>query len=162
MKFLRTIRFDDSDKNVFDASATSGEAAISGGFAFTGITKADLTGKTRQAFANGFLGVPSFGRSTFASIAELNEAEVESLKASLTWHFIEVYGAPDAEAAGVAAQAEIDFIAELCQAKPVNTVFAIRRELANDGAIREEYREIEAPAGEAPHARIWDVVEDDG
>ncbi|MEM7686590.1 MAG: DUF6505 family protein, partial [Pseudomonadota bacterium] len=50
MKLARTIRFDDSDDNVFEMTAQPDEWAISGAFAFSDWTKADLIGKQRQAF----------------------------------------------------------------------------------------------------------------
>ena len=53
MNLARAIHFDESDLNVFHAPARTGEWCISGGFEFSNWTEADLTGKARQAFANG-------------------------------------------------------------------------------------------------------------
>ena len=103
MKFLRVIRFDESDEAVFEKAAVPDEWAVSGGFAFSGITSEHLTGKTRQAFANGFLGLPSFGRSTFATVGEMTDDEHESVIGLLARHFVEEYGAPDTDAANAAA-----------------------------------------------------------
>ena len=69
MKLARTIRFDSSDLNIFDSTAEEGEWAISGSFMFAGISEDALVGKTRQAFANGFLGLSSFGFSTLVTVA---------------------------------------------------------------------------------------------
>lgn len=159
MKFLRVIRFDHSDDAVFDRSAHTGEWAVSGGFEFADVEREHLVGKTRQAFANGFLGVPSFGRSTFCVVAEMTVAEHGVLAGDLARHFVDHYGAPDRDAAMGAAGDELAFIGELCAAKPVNTVFTVRR-ILEDGQLREEFREI-APPGEPRHTRIWDVVEDE-
>ena len=46
MKFLRTIRFDNSDTQVFEQAAPSGEWAVSGAFAFTSMPRLMLVGKT--------------------------------------------------------------------------------------------------------------------
>lgn len=159
MKFLRVIRFDHSDDHVFERAAGADEWAVSGGFEFADADQAQLQGKTRQAFANGFLGLPSFGRSTFSVVAEMSDEEHGALAGDLARHFVDHYGAPDLDAARHAAEGELAFVCELCAAKPINTVFTVRRVL-EDGQIREEFREITAP-GEPRHARIWDVVEDE-
>ena len=159
MKLLRVIRFDHSDDNVFEKAAQTDEWCIPGGFEFADLESSDLTGKTRQAFANGFLGLPSFGRSTFATVAEIAQADRDAIAQMLAQHFVEHYGAPDHAAAQSAAREEIDFAVDMCADKPINTVFTVRRTL-DDGEIREEFREI-APPGEPRHTRIWDIVEDD-
>jgi len=159
VKFLRVIRFDRSDEHAFDRAAPPDEWAVSGGFEFADIGPSDLIGKTRQAFANGFLGVPSLGRSTFAVIGEMDEAGRDGVVTGLARHFVDAYGAPDVETALPAAREEVDFVLDLCSGKPVNTVFTLRRVL-EDGQIREEFREI-TPPSEPRHARIWEVAEDD-
>ena len=160
MKFLRIIRFDGSDDYVFDAAARPDEWAMPGGFAFAGITPEHLVGKTRQAFTNGFLGVPSMGRSTFAVIADITEDQQQEVCDILTDHFVSALGAPDADTAQAAARDEIAFVADLCADQPINTVFTLRRVLDEDGEVREEFRII-TPPSEPIHTRVWDVVEDD-
>ena len=161
MKLLRTIRFDASDERVYEIAAAPGEWAVSGAFAFADVGADALIGKTRQAFANGFLGVASFGRSTFARVAEANEADRAEIEQRLADHFVTRYGAPSREAALPAAREEVDFAAELAEGAPINTVFTVRRTRAPDGATKEEFRTIRPPAGEPMHARIWTVVDDD-
>ena len=159
MKFLRAIRFDQSDDQVFARSAIPDEWCISGGFEFADAAPEDLVGKTRQAFANGFLGIPSFGRTTFATVGEIDALAYEDVVRALARHFVDVYGAPGEAEARAAAEDEAAFVGELCAEVPVNTVFTVRR-VMEDGEIREEFREIAAP-GEPKHARIWDVVADE-
>lgn len=159
MKLLRTIRFDGSDDQVYERAAGPDEWAVSGAFAFADLDAAALTGKRRQAFANGFLSLDSFGRSTFVTVAEIGTVDLEGLVDRLARHFIAHYGAPDREAALPAARDEIGFAQELCQEAPINTVLAVSRRLDEDGGIREAVRSV-APPGEAAHARIWDVVEE--
>ncbi|MGB0584050.1 MAG: DUF6505 family protein, partial [Candidatus Puniceispirillaceae bacterium] len=68
MKLAKTIRFDPSDLNVFPLAADEGEWALVGTFCFASIGKADIKGKVKQAFSNGFLGLDSMGFSTLVSI----------------------------------------------------------------------------------------------
>ncbi len=114
MKLLRTIRFDASDERVFDVAAAPEEWAVSGAFAFAGAAPGSLAGKSRQAFANGFLGVASFGRSTFATVAEATAADLEAVEQALVRHFVAHHGAPDEGAARAAAAEETAFVRELC------------------------------------------------
>ncbi len=161
MKFLRTIRFDPSDENVFDRAAVPDEWAVSGAFEFAAREPESVTGKAKQAFANGFLSLESFGRSTFASVAELGEEDLVEVERRLARHFVESYGAPDEEAALPAAREEARFVLDLCKDSLINTIFTVQRRFAEDGQIKEEFRTIKAPDARPMHTRIWNVVEDD-
>ncbi len=160
MKFLKTIRFDPSDDNVFGQAAAPDEWAVSGAFEFAGLEKGDIAGKTKQAFANGFLSLESFGRSTFASVAELEQDDLEDIERRLAGHFVERYGAPDENAARPAAHEETQFVLNLCKELLINTIFTVQRRFADDGQIKEEFRTIKAPDARPLHTRIWNVVED--
>lgn len=142
MKLARTIHFDESDRNVFARPAESGEWAISGGFEFSNWTEGELTGKARQAFANGWLGLESFGRATFVAVAQIETAERDALVEALARHFVAYYGAPDTDAAAAVAAEEVAFMAELCEDHAPNTLLAVSRELTEAG-VREQFRHIE-------------------
>lgn len=161
MKFLRTIRFDTSDDKVFELAAPPDEWAVSGAFAFAALAPEQVAGKTRQAFANGFLGVGSFGRSTFAMACEMGERELGEVECALARHLVEDYGAPDEAVALPAAREEAAFILDLCKDSLINTVFTVRRRFDEEGQIREEFRTIQAPSGQPLHSRIWSVADDD-
>jgi hypothetical protein len=163
MKLLRTVRFDASDTFVFESAAAPDEWAVSGGFAFAHLTAADTTGKLKQAFANGFLGLTSFGRATFATVGEALDADRDAMMETLARHFVAHYGAPDLEAARAAAGEEVDFIAELCRDADINTLFTVRRSWRADGTVKEEFRALPKPRVEDQHAnaKIWSVVDDD-
>ena len=161
IKLLRVIRFDRSDAAVFEAMAEADEWAVSGAFAFAHLDAAELSGKTRQAFANGFLGTASFGRSTFVVIGEANAADRDEIVYRLARHFVTHYGAPDLDAALPAAEEEVAFAQSLARDQPINTVLTVRRVLSADGTIKEEFRTIRPPAGEPLHARIWTIENDD-
>ncbi len=157
-KLLRTIRFDASDDHVFEQTAGPDEWAVSGAFAFAGLTSPPI-GKQRQAFANGFLSLESFGRSTFVTVADCPVAVQAELTEALAAHFVEHYGAPSLEAAMPAAREEIDDTLDLCREAEINRLFAVQRRFDETGQIREAFRMVEPP-GEAPHTKVWEVVDD--
>lgn len=160
MKFLSTIRFDPSDVNTFDVAAQPGTWAISGAFAFAGMEATRLMGKRRQAFANGFLGLEGFGRSTFASVAEISEEEFRFITHALANHLSENYGAPSNDAALSAASEEINFVQELVADALINTIFTVHRKFDADGQIIESFRTIQPPGDKPLHSKIWAVVDD--
>ncbi len=147
MKLARAIHLDDSDRNVFFSPARTGEWCLSGGFEFSDWTDADLTGKARQAFANGWLGLETFGRVTFVAVTPIEEAEFSNLTGALAQHFVDIYGAPSVEAARSVAEEELRYMAELCEEHPENTLIAVQRDLSEDG-VRESFRTIAAPEAE--------------
>ncbi|MEQ8804197.1 MAG: DUF6505 family protein [Rhodospirillales bacterium] len=163
MKFARTIRLDASDQNVFDIPAEPGEWAVAGTFEFlhgdfAGGDPAGWTNKQQLAFKSGWLGLGSFGRSTFVQVAVLPDGQVEDAVRALAGHLFEHYGAPDMMAALDAARGECRDMADLCD-HPAGTLLAIERDLTDEG-IAERVRIIPAK-GEGQHARIWGVAEDD-
>ena len=76
----RAIHFDDSDRNVFHNPARTGEWCISGGFEFSHWSEGDLQGKSRQAFANGWLGIETFGRVTFVAVTKIEPTELRTVE----------------------------------------------------------------------------------
>ncbi len=155
MRLLQTFRFDATDELVFERAAASGEWAVPGTFAFAQDSEATLVGKRLQAFRSGFLGLESFGWSTFAVVAAIEPDMFERLIARLAEHFVACYGAPSLEAALPVARQELEFASSLCE-HPLHTVIAVERELSEEG-IRERFRRIRRP--EDPlHARIWEVM----
>ena len=113
----------------------------------------------KQAFANGFLAVPSFGYSTLVSVARASEEELAQLRAALIDHFINVYGAPDAAAAGAVADDEIAFMAEICAEHKTGTLLSLQRSLTDTG-IKEQFRAL-AKADSCAEQQIWQIVEED-
>ncbi|NSX55562.1 DUF6505 family protein [Parasulfitobacter algicola] len=143
MKLARAIHFDESDTRIFHNPARTGEWAISGGFEFSNWGEADLTGKARQAFANGWLGVETFGRVTFVAVTQIEDNEFNALIESLAQHFVDVYGAPSLDAATNVAKEELAHMAELCEDQEPNTLVTVQRELTEAG-VKESFRTIEA------------------
>lgn len=141
MRLARTIRFDESDERVFETAAEPDEWAVSGAFEFSDWTEDRLTGKARQAFANGWLGIESFGRATFVATAEITEAEYARLVDRLARHFVERYGAPDVDAARPVAEEELAYMREMCEDHDPNTLLVVERSLVEAG-VSEAFRSI--------------------
>ncbi len=139
MNFARVIRLDETDENVFDHPAEAGEWAIPGTFEFSNWTEAELTGKARQAFAHGWLGLESFGRASVVAVAPITEAEKQALTERLAGYFVSSWGAPDIDAAWPVAAEEIQHMAELCAEQAANTLAVIERELTEAG-VKERFR----------------------
>jgi len=158
MKFLRTVRLDDSDTRIFEKVSEPGEWAVPGSFAFLDVDASELTGKQLQAFKSGFLGTRSFGWSTLVEIAEIDDDEYQEVIDRLAAHFIEDYGAPHIAAALPAAGEEADYAATICE-YPLHTLLAIERELSEEGIV-ESLKVVRPPSG-ADHAnmKIWSVEE---
>jgi hypothetical protein len=142
MKLARAIHFDESDSRVFHNPARTGEWCISGGFEFSNWGEADLVGKARQAFANGWMGCETFGRVSFAAVTPIEPQEQGAIAGLLALHFVDIYGAPSLDAARAVAMEEIDQMAELCADHAPNTLLTVARELTEAG-VKEAYRVIE-------------------
>jgi hypothetical protein len=134
----RTIRLDASDTVIFDQAAEPGEWAVPGGFAFWDEETAHMSGKRRQAFRGGFLGLGSFGWATLVEVAEASADERATALAALAAHIHLVHGAPDEAAARAAAEEELAFAEQLCD-HPPGTVLALTRSIEG-GEQRERFR----------------------
>ncbi|MEE8204290.1 MAG: DUF6505 family protein [Alphaproteobacteria bacterium] len=156
MRFPRAIRLDDSDSRIFERAADPGEWAVPGSFAFADVTPEELAGKRRQAFAQGFLGTRSFGRTTLVEVAEIDAKDFEDVIERLALHFISDYGAPDLAAARPPARAEAEFAAGLCDHK-LHTLLVLEREFTVEGVV-DRFRVV-APRASA-HAKIWSIDDD--
>ncbi len=143
MNLARAIHFDESDMRIFANPARTGEWCISGGFEFSNWSEADLAGKARQAFSNGWFGLETTGRVTFVAVTQIEEAELDALTDALAEHFVTYYGAPDVAAARPVAADELQHMMDLCDDHPPNTLLTVARELTEAG-VREAYRVIEA------------------
>ena len=134
----RTIRLDASDTVIFDQAAEPGEWAVPGGFSFWDEDTVQMSGKRRQAFRGGFLGLGSFGRATLVEVAEASAADRAVALAALAAHIHLVHGAPDEAAARAAAEEELAFAEQLCD-HPPGTVLALTRSIEG-GEQRERFR----------------------
>jgi hypothetical protein len=159
MKLARAIHFDESDQRVFHSPARTGEWCLSGGFEFSNWGEGDLVGKARQAFANGWLGLETYGRVTFVAVTQIEEAERAALETSLAQHFVDLYGAPSLDAARSVAAEELDQMIELCEDHDPNTLLTVARELSESG-VREAYRVIKPDAAGIEQFAIHGALDD--
>ena len=146
IRLPRAFRLDPSDLSVFDVAAEPGEWAVPGSFSFLSDGTEQLTGKRRAAFANGFLGVPSFGWTTLVTVEEASDADIADVTVALAAHFVEQYGAPSTDAAEAVARGEVAFASSIC-GYPIGTILAISRRFDGD-ELREQFKTI------MPHAPI--------
>ena len=153
MNFARAIHFDESDRNVYHSPARTGEWCIPGGFEFSDWTEADLAGKARQAFANGWLGLETFGRVTFVAVTRIEPAEREALIEALAEHFVAMHGAPDVDAARPVAIQEVDAMVELCDGVEANRVMTVARTLGDVG-VTETFRILDARDAELEQVAV--------
>ena len=158
MKFLRTIRLDDSDTQVYEKACEPGEWAVPGSFSFLEADPRELSGKRLQAFKSGFLGTVTFGWSTLVEIAEIDDDEYQRVIDRLATHFMRDYGAPHIAAALPAAGEEVDYAATICE-YPLHTLLAVEREFGDEGIV-ESLKVIKPNAGDHSRVKIWGVEED--
>ncbi|KJZ20458.1 DUF6505 family protein [Loktanella sp. S4079] len=135
----RAIHFDESDQMIFHTPARTGEWCVSGGFEFSNWTEADLTGKAKQAFSNGWLGLETFGRVTVVAVSVIEQHELAVLEHALAAHFVSHYGAPSVEAATPVAREQLIQMADLCAGQEQNTLLMVSRTL-NETGVLEQYR----------------------
>ena len=152
LRFPRTIRLDPSDTFVFERAAEPGEWAVSGAFVFWNRDPANLGQKQRVALRSGFLGIDSLGWSTLAIVTEATEADRQAMVERLAGHLLKKFGAPDPNAARVAAEEEVAFAASLCD-HPPQTLLAVQRSVEN-GEIRERFRTLRPREGVAGADRL--------
>jgi hypothetical protein len=166
LKFPRTIRLDPSDTFVFERAAEPGEWAVSGASMFWNRDPATLSQKQRVALRSGFLGIDSLGWSTLAIVTEASEAERQAMVERLASQLLQKFGAPDPEAARLAAEDEVAFAASLCD-HPLQTLLAVQRSVEG-GEIRERFRTLRPREGASEadrlhaHARAFTFHEVEG
>jgi hypothetical protein len=157
LKLPLTIRLDPSDTFVYARAAEPGEWAVTGTFLFFGADAAQFSGKERQAFRAGFLGINSFGWSTLAVVTEASAQDRTAAVHRLAEQLVARCGAPDIEAARAAAEEEITFAQSLCD-HPANTLLGLHR-TSEDGGIRESFRTLHRKASRLEPATAFRFVE---
>jgi len=156
LKLARVVRLDTSDDQVFPRAAPAGEWAISGGFEFSNWEEADLKGKSRQAFSNGWLGLGGFGRATFVAVSCITPGELGALEQRLAQHFVTIYGAPSEAAALPVAVQELEQMRDLVAEHDLNTLLVVSRSLTSAG-VREQFRAIAPRDAEIEQIAIHDT-----
>lgn len=159
-RFLRAVRLDPSDTQVYERAAVPGEWAVPGSFAFWDTNPKQLTGKARQAFHNGFLGTQSFGWTTLVEVDAISAEELGSVIDGLSRHFMTHWGAPNHESAEQVAREEVEFAVSLCD-QPIHTLLAMTRDVESEGVV-ENFRVVPPPSAlDHSQVRIWGLDESD-
>lgn len=157
LRLLRAIRLDASDERVFPAAAGEGEWLVTGTPLWAGVDPEILDPKARLAFAQGFLGIASFGFASLAAAGPIEPAELERLRLLLADRLVERAGAPDRSAALAAASELLEDALTLARDLAPGALLAIeRRRDPRTGELRERIRRLEAPPG--VHARVFELV----
>ena len=157
MKLAKTIRLDASDTHVFDRPAELGDWAITGTFSFVDSDPTDWSGKQQVTFRTAWLGIGSFGHSTFVQVTEISAPDYEQALHTLAEYLAENYDAPSLEAATRAAGQEIDDMAGLCD-HPTGTLLAMERAFSEQNIT--EKASVLTPSEDLAPAITWTVDED--
>ncbi|MEI8715448.1 DUF6505 family protein [Mesorhizobium sp. ISC11] len=160
LKLLRTIRLDPSDGFVYSHAAEPGEWAVTGTFRFFAADVESLSGKERQAFRAGFMGVESFGWSTLVIVTEATAEEVAAATERLAEQLVARCGAPGMAVARAAAEEEIAFAQSLCS-HPPNTLVALHR-AGEEAGIRESFRALHRKVSRLDPAAAFRLIEVEG
>ena len=114
-----------------------------------------LTGKARQAYRSGFLGLHSFGWSTLVQIDEISPAEEQALVEALARYLMTEFGAPSMAEALPFARQELEYAAGLCE-YAAGTLLMLQRHGDEEG-IHETFRRVqpEAPPPPKPQKADW-------
>lgn len=142
IKLLKTIRLDLSDTLIFP-KASEGEWAVIGSFLFWDRDIDALSGKERQAFRAGFVGVETLGFSTLVEV--VSGDKMEAIK-QLAQTLMRDFAAPSLEEATQAATFEIEQAIALAQHEE-GTLIAMHRVLEGDN-FRETFRTLTKREGE--------------
>ena len=139
MKFLKAVRLDASDSQVYsrEGAACDGEWLVSGGYA-----GCDPTGTTHRTpnchCLTSFIGTVSRGRCTIAEVEEIDKSEYQQVIERLVRHFVDDLGAPTLAAASAVAEEEAAYTAELCESFSSGMWITVERTRGEDG-IKEHY-----------------------
>ena len=157
MNLAKTIQLDVSDTRIFEHAANPAEWAISGTFAFIDDDPLNWSRKKRFAFQSSWLGLKSYGNSTFVQVTKISGEEYEFITRSLTEHFIKYYNAPNPEEAGMAATQEIEDMVSVCN-HPAGTLLKIERSIFDD-KIKESTKVI-IPNDSVLRTQAWEISEE--
>jgi Family of unknown function (DUF6505) len=139
-KFLKAVRLDDSDSELYATPSQSAcddaEWVCSGGFAVC-----DLGDRCspRCYCDSSFLSISRRARSTLAEVVEVEDGDIEIFKDALTQHLLFEWKAPDYENARRVAEEEINYTLELCETFSKEVWISVKRAPGADGAIDEKY-----------------------
>ena len=158
MKLAKTIQLDVSDKHIYEHRANPQEWAIVGTFYYMNSDPNNWSKKNKFAFQSAWLGLTSYGNSTFVQVTEIIEYEYHLIIESLAKYLVERYNAPSIEDAKYASKKEIDDMTALCD-HPPGTLLSVERSLVENG-IKEKIRVIK-PIKKQRGGKAWSTSQDE-
>ena len=139
-KFLKAVRLDDSDAELYRASRAcdENEWVTTGGFAVCDIKQGYRCDPPCRCDAS-FLSLTRHARCTLAEVVDVEDADIEIFKDQMTQHLMFDWKAPDFEAARELANEEITYTMDLAGSFPADVWITVKRSPGSDGAIEEKY-----------------------
>lgn len=140
-KFLRAVRLDNSDDELYRATGAAGEGewVVSGGYAVCDLAQGYRC-TPRCHCDDSFLHLTSSARCTIAEVVAIDDAQLHELTDALTQHLILHWKAPSQTAARLLAEEEIGYTAELCETFPDDVWITVKRTPNGEGrGIDEKY-----------------------
>jgi hypothetical protein len=139
-KFLKAVRLDDSDAEMYLAggACAENEWVCSGGFAVCDLAAGYRCNPRCHCDAS-FLSISSRARCTLAEVVEIDAGDLEIFKDSLTQHLMFDWKAPDHATARAIAEEEIDYTTSLCEGFPADVWITVTRTPGENGALDEKY-----------------------
>jgi hypothetical protein len=137
-KFLKAVRLDDSDAEIFSIACDADEWVTAGGFAVCDLAHG-LHREPKCRCADSFLSLTRRARCTLAEVVEVSDTDLALFRDQMVQHLIFDWRAPDADAAGAIADEEIAYTSELATGFPAEVWITVKRSAGADGQINERY-----------------------
>jgi len=138
-KFLRAVRLDESDDEVFRSSGAAGEGEwlVTGGYAACDFDSAPRC-DPRCHCESSFVALASKRRCSIAEVVAVTDAQLEEHIDALAWHLVRQWSAPSWEDARRVAEEEVRHTAEVCETLAPELWITVKRGHSSDGASLEE------------------------
>lgn len=139
-KFLKAVRLDDSDAELYRTSSACDEDewVTSGGFAVCDLKVGYRCDPPCHCDAS-FLSLTRRARCTLAEVVEVEASDIEIFKDQMTQHLMFDWKAPDFATARELAIEEITYTMDLAGSFPAEVWITVKRSPGADGAIEEKY-----------------------
>lgn len=139
-RFLKSVRLDDSDAQLYAVTAACDEDewVCTGGFAVCDLAQGFRCNPRCYCEAS-FLSITRVARVTLAEVVEVSEADLAIFRDQLTQHLLFDWKAPHFEAAQAMAEEEIAYTAETAAGFPTGAWITVKRVPGQAGDIDEQY-----------------------
>jgi hypothetical protein len=139
-KFLKAVRLDDSDAELYKSTAAcdENEWVTTGGFAVCNLAEGYRCEPRCHCEAS-FTSVSRRARVSIAEVVEVEPRDLEIFKDQLTQHLLFDWKAPSFDAARAVAEEEVNYTAETAAGFANEAWITVKRSPGEDGAIDERY-----------------------